>query len=112
MKASGPRPSYATALVLRALATGHHYGFGVMDATGLPSGTVYPILRRLDREGLVTSRWEDAEVARRAQRPSRRYYDIAPAGLEALDALSDRYRQLARSGAHAARTRKPALGTS
>jgi DNA-binding PadR family transcriptional regulator len=52
--------TYPTALVLQALARGFHYGFDIMDATGLPSGTVYPILRRLDREGLLESTWEKA----------------------------------------------------
>ena len=47
--------TYSTALVLQALARGFHHGFDIMDATGLPSGTVYPILRRLDREGLLAS---------------------------------------------------------
>ena len=45
-----------TTLVLQALACGHRYGFDVMDATGLPSGTVYPVLRRLEKEGLVRAR--------------------------------------------------------
>jgi DNA-binding PadR family transcriptional regulator len=49
--------TYPTALVLQALANGFHHGFDIMDATGLPSGTVYPILRRLDREGLLASEW-------------------------------------------------------
>ncbi len=46
------RLTYPTTLVLQALLHGHHHGFDIMDATGLPSGTVYPILRRLDAEGL------------------------------------------------------------
>ena len=72
--------TYPTALVLQALASGFHYGFDIMDATGLPSGTVYPILRRLDREGLLKSAWEKQATAQREQRPPRRYYEItAPA---------------------------------
>ena len=59
------RLTYPTSLVLHALLQGHHHGFDIMDATGLPSGTVYPILRRLDAEGLVRSRWEKEGVARR-----------------------------------------------
>ena len=42
--------TYPTTLVLHALASGVRHGFDVIDATGLPSGTVYPILRRLERE--------------------------------------------------------------
>ena len=72
--------TYPTALVLKALAAGFHYGFDVMDATGLPSGTVYPILRRLDREGLLESSWEKQASAQEEQRPPRRYYALTGAG--------------------------------
>jgi PadR family transcriptional regulator PadR len=72
--------TYPTALVLEALFQGHHHGFQIMDVTGLSSGTVYPLLRRLDREGLVSSRWERPTVARREQRPPRRYYQLTAAG--------------------------------
>ena len=74
------RLTYPTALVLQALLDGHHHGFDIMDATGLPSGTVYPILRRLDAEGCVRSRWEKEGVARREQRPPRRYYELTAGG--------------------------------
>jgi DNA-binding PadR family transcriptional regulator len=86
--------TYPTALVLQALSRGYHYGFDIMDATNLPSGTVYPILRRLDREGLVRSRWEKAEVAQREQRPPRRYYELAAAGERVLADAAGRYRAL------------------
>jgi DNA-binding PadR family transcriptional regulator len=79
--------TYPTAMVLEALARGHHHGFQIMDVTGLPSGTVYPLLRRLDREGLVSSRWEKPTLARREQRPPRRYYQLTAAG-EAQRALA------------------------
>jgi PadR family transcriptional regulator PadR len=74
------RVTYPTALVLQALLDGVHHGFDIMDATGLPSGTVYPILRRLDAEGLVRSRWERDTVAHREQRPPRRYYELSAGG--------------------------------
>jgi PadR family transcriptional regulator, regulatory protein PadR len=79
--------TYPTALVLEALARGHHHGFQIMDVTSLPSGTVYPLLRRLDQEGLVSSRWEKPALARREQRPPRRYYQLTAAG-EAQRALA------------------------
>lgn len=79
--------TYPTALVLEALARGYHHGFQIMDATGLPSGTIYPLLRRLDREGLVSSRWEKPALARREQRPPRRYYQLT-AGGEAMRGLA------------------------
>jgi PadR family transcriptional regulator, regulatory protein PadR len=83
--------TYPTALVLQALARGYHYGFDIMDATGLPSGTVYPILRRLDREELVTSRWEAERVAQREQRPVRRYYELSDAGERVAADAAARY---------------------
>jgi PadR family transcriptional regulator PadR len=86
--------TYPTTLVLHALSRGYHYGFDIMDATGLPSGTVYPILRRLDREGLVRSRWEAEAQARREQRPSRRYYELTAAGERTLADALNRYRAL------------------
>jgi DNA-binding PadR family transcriptional regulator len=80
-----PRPlSSATALVLDALGRGSRHGFDILDATGLPSGTVYPILRRLEHDGLATSRWEDARTAQDEQRPPRRYYVLTPDGLSRL----------------------------
>lgn len=73
-----------TALVLLALASGLRHGFDVLDATGLPSGTVYPILRRLEAAGLVKSRWEPVLIARDEGRPPRRYYQLTGAGADAL----------------------------
>lgn len=80
-----------TTLVLHALASGVSHGFDIIDATDLPSGTVYPILRRLEREGLVSASWEDVEIAREEQRPPRRYYELAPAGKAFLDAAVRKY---------------------
>ena len=99
--------TYPTALVLQALARGFHYGFDIMDATGLPSGTVYPILRRLDREGLLTSAWEKAATAQREQRPPRRYYDITPPGEEMLRDATARFRALEQAVPRAGRKLKP-----
>jgi PadR family transcriptional regulator PadR len=99
------RVTYPTTLVLQALLQGHHHGFDVMDATGLPSGTVYPILRRLDVEGFVRSRWEKDGVARREQRPPRRYYELTPSGRIFAREAVDRYRALQDVAAAAARTR-------
>ena len=86
--------TYSTALVLQALANGYHYGFDIMDATALPSGTVYPILRRLDGEGFVQSAWEKQATAQREQRPPRRYYDITPPGADMLALAVARFRAL------------------
>jgi PadR family transcriptional regulator PadR len=99
--------TYPTALVLQALARGFHYGFDIMDATGLPSGTVYPILRRLDREGLLKSTWEKQVTAQREQRPPRRYYEITNAGEAMLAEAVERYRALDHAVARTPRRLKP-----
>jgi DNA-binding PadR family transcriptional regulator len=86
--------TYPTGLVLEAIAAGCSYGFDLMDATRLPSGTVYPLLRRLERLGLVEARWEEAAEAERAGRPARRYYEITGAGREVLERARERYSAL------------------
>lgn len=73
-----------TALVLRSVARGHRYGFDIMEACGLASGTVYPALRRMDKAGLLRSGWEDAAVAHEEGRPRRRTYALSSAGHAAL----------------------------
>ena len=75
-----------TTLVLLALSRGVRHGFDILDATGLESGTVYPILRRLEDAGCVRSQWEEVERARGDGRPPRRYYELTGAGAEALRA--------------------------
>lgn len=69
-----------TALVLRAVAAGHAFGFDVMERCGLPSGTVYPALRRLERAGWLSAEWEDADVARSEGRPRRKVYALTARG--------------------------------
>ena len=99
--------TYPTALVLQALTRGFHYGFDIMDATGLPSGTVYPILRRLDREGLLKSTWEKHATAQREQRPPRRYYEITGDGEAMLAEAAARFRVLDQAVPRSARRLKP-----
>ena len=84
--------SLSAAAILQAVANGYAYGFDIMDATGLPSGTVYPALRRMEAGGLIKSRWEAAPVAQREQRPPRRYYDLSKVGDVALAEARTRYR--------------------
>jgi PadR family transcriptional regulator, regulatory protein PadR len=100
--------TYQTALVLEALAAGRHHGFDIMDATDLPSGTIYPILRRLDEEGLVRSRWERDTVARREQRPARRYYELTASGDAKLAEARARYRALEHLASRMEKRWKPA----
>src|SRR6185436_9350258 len=88
--------SYSAAVILQALANGYIYGFDIMDATGLPSGTVYPSLRRLEQAELVISRWEEHSTAQRELRPPRKYYELTPDGDAARAEALTRYRLLER----------------
>ena len=88
--------TYPTAAVLLAIRDGHRYGFDVMDVTGLPDGTVYPILRRLERRGVLVGAWEDEARARLEQRPPRRYYRLTPLGEEAMEEVLERFPNLHR----------------
>lgn len=88
--------SHTAAIVLQAIDAGHVYGFSVMETTGLPSGTVYPALRRLERDGLIHSRWESQAAADADQRPPRKYYRITRPGEATLRASQKRYPLLAR----------------
>ena len=85
------RITYPTALVLLGLRQGLIHGFDIIDATGLRSGTVYPILRRLEDAGLVRSRWERIPRARAEGRPPRRYYQLTATGAQAVHEALERY---------------------
>jgi DNA-binding PadR family transcriptional regulator len=80
--------------VLHAIAGGYQYGFDVIDQTGLPSGTVYPALSRLERDGLVKSAWENEQEARADGRPARRYYKLTAPGVKALAEATSYYQAL------------------
>ena len=88
--------SHTAAMILQAVHGGCVYGYNVMEMTGLPSGTVYPALRRLEQDGLIRSQRERQSVADSEQRPPRKYYKLTPAGKATLEASHKRYPLLAR----------------
>lgn len=98
--------TYATAVILQALHDGFEYGFDIIDATGLPGGTVYPALRRLEEAGYLSSSWEKASIAQVEPRPPRRYYTLTRTGREKLAEAAKRYPGLERRRA-SARDLKP-----
>ena len=77
----------STPLVLAILAEGDSYGYAILKRVRELSGgelqwtdgMLYPVLHRLERSGLIESRWEESESGRR-----RKYYRITKAGLEHL----------------------------
>jgi len=77
----------ATRSILDELAVdteAHRYGLDLGTATGLPSGTVHPILARLEGLGWVESGWEEVDP-RAVGRPRRRYYRLTPEGARAAE---------------------------
>jgi len=98
--------SFGQVSVLHAVADGNRFGFDIIDATGLTSGSVYPTLDKLESLGYVTSRWEDAKIARRDKRPPRRYFDLTTEGATVLAAALTRYKNLKRVSLAAFRSLK------
>ena len=96
------RLSHTAALILKALKEGNGYGFQIMEVTGLPSGTVYPALRRMEHDGLIEGAWESEAKARRDERPARRYYKTMRAGVQALLEAEKRYPLIAQFATKAA----------
>ncbi|BBH69417.1 transcriptional regulator [Actinoplanes sp. OR16] len=81
-------PVRVTAAVSKVLAAlledpgAYRYGLDLMRASGHPSGTLYPILLRLQKAGWVETQWEEIDPVV-AGRPARRYYKLTPDGLAA-----------------------------
>jgi DNA-binding PadR family transcriptional regulator len=101
MPSSKTRMTIPTQLVLQALLadpTAELYGVEIGTAAGLPSGTVHPILARLEGLGWLESRWEDINP-RVAGRPARRYYRLTATGAEsAAAAIAQAYRPVRQPG--------------
>jgi PadR family transcriptional regulator PadR len=76
-------------LVLGVLQHGASYGYDIVrqfneaadGAFTWQEGTVYPVLHKLERDGLVRSRWQESEAGRK-----RKYYSLTPTGRQALQA--------------------------
>jgi len=88
--------SHTAAMILQALDAGFVYGFSIMEMTGLPSGTVYPAMRRLERDELIRSQWEKQSIADAEQRPPRKYYKLTAGGRATLESSRKRYPLLER----------------
>jgi PadR family transcriptional regulator PadR len=84
MAGSEPKMTQTTQAVLRALLdrpSKEKYGLQICSEAGLPSGTIHPILARLERLGWVESSWEEIDPHQQG-RPRRRYYKLSPDGAE------------------------------
>ena len=75
--------------VMGVLYNERHYGYSLVRALtesgsiSLKEGTIYPILARLDRDGLVRSEWVESD-----QGPPRKYYALTLSGRQLFDELS------------------------
>ncbi len=84
--------------VLAMLRDKERYGFelvhslGSVDGLVTGEGTIYPLLSRLRRQGLVETSWRES-----ASGPPRRYYRLAPAGRDVLDEFAGSWRRLRES---------------
>jgi PadR family transcriptional regulator, regulatory protein PadR len=80
--------------VLALLRDGEQYGFelvralSAVDGMVTSEGTIYPLLSRLRRDGLVTTSWVESPSG-----PPRRYYRLTAAGARALTAFSDEWQR-------------------
>src|SRR5215218_9744048 len=84
MPSSSPRMTLSVQLVLHALLedpTRQMYGLEIGATAGLPSGTVHPILARLEGIGWLESQWEEIDP-REQGRPQRRYYKLTASGAQ------------------------------
>ena len=87
-----PRMTLQTQLILGALLqdpTEPRYGLELRDLVGLPTGTIYPILARLEQARWVTSEWETHGSERTEGRPPRRYRLSPNGAVLARQALAD-----------------------
>jgi PadR family transcriptional regulator, regulatory protein PadR len=76
------RITLQTLQVLKVLLTDpldEHYGLEISRESGLPTGSIYPILTRLETAGLVTSAWENIDESEQGRR-RRRYYRLTAEG--------------------------------
>jgi PadR family transcriptional regulator PadR len=78
--------------VMGVLFHERHYGYSLVrvltesGSMSIKEGTIYPILARLDRDGLVRSEWVESD-----QGPPRKYYTLTPLGRQVFNELSQEF---------------------
>jgi len=85
-------------LVLKLLKSESKYGYQIIqelkEKSGeiflLKDGTLYPVLYRLEDDGLVVSRWSKAE----GKQVSRKYYEITEEGMKALEGIREIWQRI------------------
>ena len=88
----GRSPSLSYLKLLRALLDdplGPHYGLELIERSGVKAGALYPLLARLEEEGLVVGEWENIDESVVGRR-KRRYYRLTGVGVKtANDMLAE-----------------------
>lgn len=100
---SAPRMTPQTIAVLTVLLgdpSVPRYGLDIARTTGLKTGTLHPILARLQQAGWLKSFWEDAAESEDQGRPRRKYYRMTSDGVRAAQraVAADRTRTRSTSG--------------
>ena len=93
-------PGTLDLLILRTLLFGPVHGHGIgkhirqtsEDILQVEHGSLYPALQRLEREGLITSKWEEDARGR-----DMKFYRLTPAGRKQLTVEESRWRQMVRA---------------
>jgi PadR family transcriptional regulator, regulatory protein PadR len=94
--------------VLALLAGDERYGFDLVRALGevdgmvTSEGTIYPLLSRLRRDGLVETSWQESPSG-----PPRRYYRLTAAGRAALEAFAEEWSRFRDAVDHFIERRRP-----
>lgn len=87
--------------VLALLSEEERYGFDLVKALGevdsmpTPQGTVYPLLARLRRDGLVSTEWQESSAG-----PPRRYYRLTPKGRRELKTFIEEWQRFRQAVDH------------
>ena len=92
---SDPRITLQTMKVLQLFcerAPEELAGIDIAKSTGIASGTLYPLLARLEIADWLESRWEDIDP-HKEQRPRRRYYRLTDAGSGKVERLFAEFRK-------------------
>ncbi|MVN85956.1 PadR family transcriptional regulator [Deinococcus sp. HMF7620] len=83
-------PTRAVLAALQAQYPAHTYGYDLSKATGLKSGTLYPLLQRLHEQGYLDAEWQDSP---HPGKPPRHIYRLTARG---LDLARERQNEVAR----------------
>jgi PadR family transcriptional regulator PadR len=89
--------TFAVLATMLSEPTAEWYGFNLAERAGIKSGTLYPLLSRLEKAGWLTSHWEDIDP-HVAERPRRRLYALTGEGAAAARGeLAEHYARLSQA---------------